>query len=299
MPCPICNSEGDYTIIYRRNFSRADLNTDIFSARRLPDCIHYQVVKCNNDGLLRSNPVLNEHSLVLLYKKSKFTYNEEVVTLTASYLSALKEVLARLPKTAKILEIGCGSGFVLKALSEMGYKNVFGIEPSSDAVGNADKSVKDKIITDIFRAGIFQPQTFDFIFFFQTFDHIQDPNGFLNLCYQLLLPGGYILAFNHDADSLAVKIFGEKSPVIDIEHTCFYSKKTIKKIFEKNNFQPIKIYSPKNLVSFKYLFWLLPLVKPLKVGVLNSKSRIFQALFMKKIKIKLGNLCVIAMKAAG
>lgn len=296
--CPICNSEGDYKIIYKSNFSRIDLNMDVFSARRLPDRIHYQVVKCKNDGLLRSNPVFNEEGLGVLYRKSKFTYEEEVVNLTFSYLGALKEVLAKLPKAARILEIGCGNGFVLKGLYEMGYKNVFGIEPSIDAVRKADKSIKDRIITDIFRSGIFEPQTFDFIFFFQTLDHIQDPNRLLNLCYQLLIPGGYILAFNHDVESIPVKIFGEKSPVIDIEHVFFYSKITIKKIFEKNNFQMIKIYSPKNIISFRHLFWLLPLLRPLKVRVLNLKSRPFNGLFIKKIKIRLGNLCVIAMKTA-
>jgi len=294
--CPICGSNGNYRVIYKKNFNESDFNVDVFSARRLPDKIHYQIVRCNNDGLMRSNPVLDGHILNSLYRDSKFKYNEETENLTTSYLEALGHVLSCLPKTARILEVGCGNGFVIKALYDMGYKNIFGIEPGSDAVQKADPVIQNKIVADIFKPGIFHPNSFDFIYFFQTFDHIQYPNDFLNLCYSLLLPDGSILAFNHDVDSLPVKILRENNPIIDIEHTYLYGKKTIKKIFEKNNFQTIKIYSPYSLISFKYLLWLFPLWKPMKLWMLNLKDSFFEVLLRNKIKIKLGNLCIIAIK---
>ena len=294
--CPICSSKDNYTIIYKRNFNESDFNTDIFSARRLPDRIHYQVVRCNNDGLIRSNPVLDGCALNSLYKDSKFKYNEETENLTISYLEALEHILCRLPKMARILEIGCGNGFIIKALYDKGYENIFGIEPSADAIQKADMIIQNKISADIFKPGIFRPNSFDFIYFFQTFDHIQYPNEFLKLCYSLLLPSGSILAFNHNVDSLPVKILREKNPIIDIEHIYLYNKKTIKKIFEKNNFQVIKVYSSYNIVSFKYLIWLIPLWKPVKLWVLNLKDVISRALLRKKIKIMLGNLCIIAIK---
>jgi SAM-dependent methyltransferase len=236
------------------------------------------------------------HIISSLYKDSKFKYNEEIENIAVSYLETLRYVLCRLPKTARILEAGCGNGFVIKALYGMGYKNIFGIEPSSDAVQKADPLIKNKIVADIFKPGIFQPNSFDLIYFFQTFDHIQHPNDFLNLCYSLLLPGGNILAFNHDVDSLPVKILREKNPIIDIEHPYLYNKKTIRKIFEKNNFQTIKIYSPYSVISFRYLVWLTPLWKPVKLWMLNLKDSFLGALLRKRIKIMLGNLCIIAIK---
>jgi len=294
--CPICGSKDNYTVIYKRNFNELDFNVDIFSARRLPDRVHYQIIRCNNDGLIRSNPVLDGYILDSLYKDSKFKYNEEIENLTISYLKAIEHVLCCLPKMARILEIGCGNGFVIKALYDRGYKNIFGIEPSADAVQKADITIQNKIVVDIFKPEIFQPNLFNFIYFFQTFDHMQYPTDFLKLCYSLLLPGGSILAFNHDIDSLPVKILGERNPIIDIEHIYFYNKKTIKKIFEKNNFQVIEVYSPYNTISFKYLIWLSPLWKPVKLWVLNLKGVFFVALLRKKIRIMLGNLCIIAIK---
>src|SRR3989338_2807763 len=120
--CPICNKKNDYVILYKQNFKGSDLNPQVFSARRLPDRVHFQIVKCKNDNLIRSNPVIKELNLPSLYKKSKFTYDEEIENLTATYMKSLRPVLNRLGKKAKILEIGCGNGFVLEKLYQSGYK---------------------------------------------------------------------------------------------------------------------------------------------------------------------------------
>ena len=294
--CAICGAKDDYEVIFQDNFREFDFNPDIFSARRMPDRIHYRIVRCKNDNLIRSNPIVGQDTIAGLYKKSKFTYEEETQNLTATYLNALKAVLPSLSRTARILEVGCGNGFVLKALSEMGYKNVCGVEPSIDAVKKADYGIREKITADILKPGIFQSETFDFIFFFQTLDHIQDPNAFLKICYELLVPGGFILSLNHDVDGIFVKLLKSRHPIIDVEHTYLYGRQTIRKIFEKNNFYPVRIYYPQDIVSLRHLLWFSPLPVAVKKRMLNIKNAIYCGLLKNKIKIKFGNLCIIAKK---
>jgi 2-polyprenyl-3-methyl-5-hydroxy-6-metoxy-1,4-benzoquinol methylase len=294
--CPICDSIGNYTVIYKSNFNHSDFNTDVFSARRLPDVIHYQIVKCRNDNLVRSCPVYDSSVIENLYKSSKLNYTEQIENLTNSYLEALDKVLSKLDMDAKILEVGCGNGFILKALSERGYSNLYGIEPSSDAAAKADDSIRNKITVDFLKDGIYENGYFDCIVFFQTLDHIYEPVQFLNTCYNLLVPGGFILALNHDVESLSAKILGERSPIIDIEHTHLYSKETIRKLFSKCGFRPIETFSSKNIISLKYLLWLMPLPKKLKLKLLNSKGKFDNFLSKHKLKLKLGNLCIIGQK---
>ena len=290
--CPICNTLNNYEILYKRNFKDSDLNTKIFSARRLPDRKHYQIVKCLKCGLVRSNPISNSKLLEKLYQKSILTYNDEINNLIDTYFESLKPILKKLPKAANILEVGCGNGFVLEKIYQSGYKNIFGVEPSINAVNKAPKNIKTKIMVNMFKSNLFPKNKFDLIFLFQTLDHISNPNNFIKECHRITKSGGYFLAFNHNIESLSARILKEKSPIIDIEHTVLYSPRTAKTIFEKYGYHVNSLYSPVNILSLKHLFWLLPISNYFKQKIIKSSSSILK----HKIKLKLGNLCLIAQK---
>lgn len=290
--CPICDTYENSRVLYKKNFSPKDLNVNIFSARRIPDRIHYQIVKCNTCGLVRSDPVASGKVLDLLYRNSKFTYNNEVDNLKLTYIEALQSCLKKMSAEANILEIGCGNGFVIEELQKMGFNNVYGIEPSLDAKDNAIVRVKSRITTGMFDKNSFDNNKFDLIFTFQTLDHIPDPNTFIKNVTSKLKKNGFFLAFNHDVSSYSSKIFGEKSPIIDIEHTFLYDRKTIIKLFEKFGIIIEKVYSPANIISLKHLIHLLPL--PLKIKNRFTKSN--SILMNLRFKAKLGNLCIIGQK---
>jgi len=290
--CPICESKNNYQILYKKNFRISDLNVKTFSARRLPDKIHYQLVKCNKCGLVRSNPVADRTILNKLYEKSFLTYDDEIHNLTETYINSVMPTLKTLPKKARILEVGCGNGFILNKIYELGFKNIFGVEPSIDAVKKSDKRIKNNIKISILKSDLFEPNSFDFIFFFQTFDHIPNPNQFLSICFKLLKQNGSILSFNHNINSFSSKFLGERSPIFDIEHTFLYSPITMGLIFQKNKFNVINTYSPNNILSLKHLLWLIPLPKSIKKYILNTNLKLLD----QKINIKLGNICLDAKK---
>lgn len=289
--CPICDTLKNYTVLYPQNYKDEDFNVEIFSARRLPDKIHYQLVKCNDCGLVRSTPVIENNKLNKLYQESKLTYDKEVDNLKKTYLEALQPVLKKLNKNAVILEVGCGNGFVLKELNKIGYKNTFGVEPSIDAVNKAGQ-LKSKIANDYFKSGLFKNNSFDFIFIFQTLDHIPNPNQFLHECRRILKKNGYLFAYNHNVESFTAHLLGEKSPIFDIEHTFLYSLKSVRKIFEKNGFIVNSVIEPWNILSLKHLLWLLPIPKVIKENLLDKNLSLFRI----NIKIPLGNLAITAQK---
>jgi|SRR5579859_1539962 len=291
--CILCGStkKNDYEVLFPANFSNQKI-AELFSARRLPDGIHYQIVKCKKDGQVRSNPVLDEKTLAHFYKESQFTYQHELTNLVDTYLRAINNVLPHLKKTDRILEVGCGSGFVLAALHRLGFRRLAGAEPSKAAVEAADKSVKKNIIQKPFSVKLFPPKSFRFIFFLQTLDHISNPEQFLKNCRTLLTPGGYILSYHHNVESWSAKMLGERSPIFDIEHTYLYSHETTQKLFEKCGFEVVKVYSPVNTISLYHLLWLTPLPLTLKKEVLKENA------FLQKLRVPvpLGNTCVVARK---
>src|SRR5262245_61843605 len=77
--CAICRTRDADREVYAMNFRPADLNAEVFSARRLPDRLHYRMVRCGRCGLLRSDPILSAGELARLYARSRFTYEAEAV----------------------------------------------------------------------------------------------------------------------------------------------------------------------------------------------------------------------------
>jgi len=87
-------------------------------------------------------------------------------------------------------------------------------------------------------------------------------------------------------------LLGEKSPIFDLEHTFLYSAKTIRKLFEKNNFKVDFTDKPFNILSVRHLIWLLPLPTFIKEKLLKQNLPFFKINF----KIPLGNLSIVARK---
>src|SRR3989344_1045654 len=89
--CAICG-RNNYTVLYPENFDVNKINSRIFSARRLPDRIHYQIVRCKNCNLVYSTPILEHEKIEKLYKKSFTAYDEHLENLKETYGYYLKEL---------------------------------------------------------------------------------------------------------------------------------------------------------------------------------------------------------------
>jgi len=232
-----------------------------------------------------------------LYNKSKFTYTNELEQLTTTYLHEILPVLSGHTKSS-ILEIGCGNGFILSALQKIGFKQVFGIEPSRNAIAQAEPNIRNNITRGLLKRDTFPKKSFDYILCFQTLDHIPDPNTFLTICHSLLNTGGIILLFQHNVQSISARLLKEKSPIIDIEHTFLYSPDTLKKLMEKNSFSVLSLHKPFNYVSLRHILHLSPFPNSIKKWVLSNQSKFVQNILKTSLWLPLGNICIIAQKHA-
>jgi SAM-dependent methyltransferase len=292
--CAICRTEGNAVELYPANLGREVFNPVLFSARRLPDRVHYRIVKCRTCGLVRSDPVAEAGNLASLYRQSTFDYGDEIANLKRTYGRYLAALAGLGARKGSLLEIGCGNGFFMEMALEQGYQTVSGVEPSRDAVGRAQPWIRPAICCDLMRPGLFTPGSFDVICMFQVLDHLPDPSAVLNECFRLLTKQGMILAINHDVASLSAIIFQEKSPIIDIEHTYLYSQVTMRHLFEQTGLTVRQQGRVINDYSVNYLARLLPLPKGLKSKLLGGLkgSRLGKA----TIRVSLGNLYLTAQK---
>lgn len=295
--CAICGTLGNSTELYPARLEDEAIDAKAFSARRFYDRkIHFRWARCNQCGLLRSDPVLVAHEdLEKLYQESHFTYDAEVENLTNTYGRYLKKASVYNNKKERLLEIGCGNGFFLEEALRQGYSEVFGVEPSREAVAKAPEAIRKNIRMEMFRGDLFQQNFFDVVSIFQTLDHLTDPSMFLKDCFAILKPGGIFLAFNHNAGSWSANILGERSPIIDIEHTYLYDTKTMRTIFERNGFIVHEVHGAFNKISLEYLWTLVPIV-PLRIKRAISGFLRWSRLGKIRVWAPLGNLYCIAQK---
>ncbi len=266
-----------------------------FSARRLPDRVHYRMVRCNKCGLVRSDPAADPGSVASLYEPSTFDYESEVPNLRRTY----GRYLARLDRHGAsrdgLLEVGCGNGFFLEEALAMGYRDVKGLEPSREAIKAASESVRRLIQNDILRPGVLPEQSIAVACLFQVFDHLPEPGVALDELRKALRPGGLVLFLNHDAGSVSARLLGERSPIVDVEHFYLYSRDTLGVLVKAHGLEVVESGSVWNDYSFGYVVRLLPLPR----GVKNALMRLlaWSRIGAARVRVPLGNQYLVAVRA--
>ena len=294
--CAICGTTDGADEVYAATLEPAALTPAHFSARRLPDGVHHRLVRCGRCGLVRSDPVLDPGAMAEFYRASTFDYGAELGGLRSTYATALDRMAGLAPAKRALLDIGCGSGFVLSLALDRGWHSVRGVEPSADAVDHAPAGIRALIEPEMMRPGLFAAESFDAVTLFQVLDHMPDPLGLLRESYRILSPGGAILAFNHNVDAYSARILGERSPIIDIEHTYLYSPHTMRALFEAAGFVVDCAEPARNTYSAGYLLHLLPIPKRLKQAMQPRFNR--TRLGRVQLTLGLGNLCLLARRPA-
>lgn len=160
---------------------------------------------------------------------------------------ALRRVLyVEGPPSGKLLDIGCGSGWFLQNLQEMGWKNLCGIETDEKAANEAKKSGLKIIAKPIEESGI-APSSVDIITARHVIEHIDKSTSFLRHCYNALKPNGKLILITPNAESLNHKLFKQYWRELDVpRHFFIFSAPVLKKIAEDAGFhiERIKTMTP-------------------------------------------------------
>ena len=291
--CPICVTVGNAVPVYPSNVDETSFSTEIFSARRLPDRRHYQWVRCNKCTLLRSDPVLDV-DLEKLYVESTFDYSTEVDGLKKTYFNLVKKALGGKKFKKSIFEVGGGNGFFLEAAKDGGFANVAGVEPSTEAINAARADIKPHMIASMMKAGVLADNSFEVGTMFHTLDHLTDPVSTLKTCADALQKGGVFVVAIHNERSWSARLMGERSPIIDVEHTHLYTRKSGEALFKKIGFIDVRSGAYNNHYSLAYILHLIPISRTFRKRVLESS--IGTLLSKIKVIVPLGNMWVAGTK---
>ena len=242
-PCPICGVDASAVIRY--NFDP------------------YNVVACSSCGLSYLSPRLTQEAILKLYKDEAY-YNsnisgqgyDEYLEISDNWVKTftlrLKQI-APYKSTGRALDIGCGPGYFLTAAQKMGF-DVYGLDPSDYIVEVGQKTWGDRIQLGLIESANYEPESFDLIVAFDTFEHIYDPKKFLRSIHGFLRPGGVLAITTPDPTSALSKISGKnwvsyKMP----EHVFYWSPETIRRVLAEN-YEVLEIRTAGQYATLGFLF---------------------------------------------
>ncbi len=292
--CAICGTSGDAIELFPSTITSDSFSVSHFSARRLPDRVHYRMVRCNRCGLVRSDPAADPASVAGLYQRSTFDYAAEVPNLRRTYGSYLARLDRAGAQRDGLLEVGCSNGFFLEEALARGYRQVKGIEPSQAAFESAPDSVRPLIMQEVLRPGVLPEASVSVACLFQVFDHLPEPGIALDELHRVVRPGGLVLFLNHDAGALSARVLGERSPIVDVEHFYLYSRTALAHLVAGHGFEVVESGPVWNDYTLAYMARLLPVGGALKRGLLRFLA--WSRLGSLRLRMPLGNQYLVARR---
>ena len=172
------------------------------------------VMKCEKCGLVfrRAAVDLNEEALFDLAMtvgdasksptaKYDASYREDDirVVLWENFLEQMDRV--KLSEGRKLLDIGAAKGVFLDIARKRGWEPM-GIEPSEEDSGYAREAFKLPIFTGTLEEAKLPPNQFDAATMLDVIEHLKSPSETVAEAFRVLKPGGILLVFTPNHDSL-------------------------------------------------------------------------------------------------
>jgi len=141
-------------------------------------------------------------------------------------------VLKNIKKQARILDIGCGNGFLLKEMYLWGFKNLTGIDPFIEKEIEAANGIK------IYKQSVFEHNgKYDFIIMNHSFEHMDKPYEILLKCNELLTINGLLLICVPVSDSYAFRKYGANWGQLDApRHLFLYTTNSLSILAKSTGF---------------------------------------------------------------
>jgi 2-polyprenyl-3-methyl-5-hydroxy-6-metoxy-1,4-benzoquinol methylase len=128
-------------------------------------------------------------------------------------------------KGKKLIDIGCGTGWFLKAAISKGIV-CEGLEYSPYLANHTSKNLGISIYKDL--KEIPKNSKYDFITMFDLIEHLEYPVDYIRYLKEHLVPDGKILIFTPNFDSFAISYAKENSNLITpFEHLIYFNKQSM------------------------------------------------------------------------
>ena len=174
------------------------LATPLFSSEDYLSGERFEVVRCGDCGLLRTDFRERAHDLSFYYGPAYYgtagrRFMGGIERAVGLFRNARARMVARLAgQPGRILDLGCGRGLMLAALQNMGWQCV-GTEVSADLAEAARGARGLEVHSEGIEPLPFPDASFDAVTTWHSLEHMERPVGTLGDIFRILRPGGLLV----------------------------------------------------------------------------------------------------------
>ena len=236
--CPLCGGRDFTPLLKARDFHYGNPG-------------EYAMAQCTDCFLAFMDPMYDESEMSRFYPQDYYAF---VDRFSAGGPSRMKTVIQSLLGTrehqtkdpkfkqpGKLLDVGCGSGWFLSKMRAQGW-DVMGVEPSVAAAKLGQSKQGLNIFPGSLPDANFHSESFDYIRFNHSFEHVCDPNRVLAEVHRILAANGKLMLGVPNRSSLNAKLFGPFWWHLALPlHPFSYSARTLSQLLEKHSFRVEKV----------------------------------------------------------
>jgi SAM-dependent methyltransferase len=209
------------------------------------------ISRCPRCGLVFANPRASVEEIWARYSPTYFwdeylpahgvidgQFDLEVFDRTHAEMLGL--IARRAGIVGRMLEVGTGAGFFLKAAERAGWRCA-GVEVSREAARFAKEQLALEVTQGSAEEIAYPPGSFDVAVLFEVIEHLLDPARALRAVRQAVRPGGLVLLSTPNYDALSRRLLGRQWAVISPgEHLYYFTEPSLTALLEKAGFARVQ-----------------------------------------------------------
>lgn len=198
------------------------------------------LIKSKSSGFVFCSKVPTEQELADHYQQ--YDREDYLSPITIQRFNETLDGFEAYRKTNRILDIGCGVGFLMDEAKKRGWE-VYGTEYTQNAIDICEKK-GIKMNKGKLNPEWFAPESFDIVTSIEVFEHINNPVEEVTNINKILRKGGLLYFTTPNFNAIERFLLKAEYNVIEYpEHLCYYTPTTINKLLTTNGFQKKQLLS--------------------------------------------------------
>ena len=208
----------------------------------------FSFVRCTNCGLIYQWPRLPWEQLAAYYEGDYASYSTLldddpiIIRRLLRRLGGLKQrwYVERFKRGGSLLDVGCGTGLFLREMQHAGSWQLSGVEPTTEAAAYVRRRLNIPVYDELFEDAPLLPASQDVITLWHVLEHVPSPTATLQKAWQVLKPGGFLIASVPNYESIARRAFGRYWIGWDLpRHTYIIPRPLLSRMFRDVGFEVV------------------------------------------------------------